>query len=110
MTLMNLLSRHRQVVLALALILLIIPGATEARDWFVRAGNIGGEGSLEKPFADPWQALEKLEAGDKVHVTEGKYYGKVDAGYWVIPFARVELYGGYDPTFKERNPWKHPSE
>ncbi len=105
---MDLLSRVLQVVIAV--VFLIISTTAEARDWFVRAGETGGDGSQEKPFTDPWQALDKLEAGDKVHVTEGKYYGKVDAGYWVIPFPRVELYGGYDPTFKERNPWKRPSE
>ena len=108
--LMELLSRGMQAVLALAVVLLIVPGAAESRDWFVRAGNTGGDGSREQPFADPWEALDKLEAGDKVHVTEGKYYGKLGAGTWVIPFARVELIGGYDAAFTARDPWKRPSE
>ena len=97
-------------VAALAIVFLLNSGGAEARDWFVRAGAAAGDGSWEKPFADPWQALDKAEAGDKVHVAEGEYYGKLEAGYWVIPFARVEMIGGYDAEFKDRDPWKHPSK
>jgi len=45
-----------------------------ARDWFIREGAEGGDGSQAKPFADPWQALEKCEAGDVIHVAGGNYY------------------------------------
>ena len=104
-------NRHFQRIgIVLALALVCLPVSAHARDWFVHAGSTGGDGSRERPFADPWQALDKVEAGDKVHVTEGQYYGKLEAGYWVIPFARVELYGGYDATFTQRDPWKRPSE
>ena len=86
-------NRHFQRIgIVLALALVCLPVSAHARDWFVHAGSTGGDGSRERPFADPWQALDKVEAGDKVHVTEGQYYGKLEAGYWVIPFARVELY------------------
>ncbi len=61
------------------------------RDWFVRAGADGGDGTVERPFADPWQALEACEAGDRVHVARGVYTGQLDAGTWVIPFERVAL-------------------
>ena len=99
----------RRLWATLGLLLFLIPGA-EARDWFVRAGGSEGDGSRARPFSDPWQALDKLEAGDRVHVTEGRYFGKLEAGYWVIPFPRVELYGGYNGTFTQRDPWKWPSE
>jgi len=82
----------------------------EARDWFVRAGASGGDGSQAKPFADPWQALEKCEAGDAVHVTEGKYYGRSGLGTWKLPFDGVQLIGGYDRDFKVRDPWTHLTE
>ncbi len=82
----------------------------EARDWFVRAGAQGGDGSLAKPFADPWQAFAKCEANDAIHVTEGKYYGQSSSGMWKIPFDGVQVYGGYDTQFKERDPWKHNSQ
>lgn len=81
-----------------------------ARDWFVREGSEGGDGSQAKPFADPWQALEKCEAGDSIHVTAGKYFGKLNAGFWEIPFDNVQLVGGYDKEFKSRDPWTNRTE
>jgi hypothetical protein len=79
------------------------------RDWFVRAGAQGGDGSKAKPFRDPWQALEKVQAGDAVHVAEGEYVGKMKAGRWKVGAPYVSLLGGYDAAFSERNPWKHPT-
>lgn len=79
------------------------------RDWFVRAGASGGDGSKDKPFKDPWQALEKVEAGDTVHVAEGEYFGKLKVGKWKIDTTFISLVGGYDAAFTERNPWKHPT-
>ena len=79
------------------------------RDWFVRAGATGGDGSKDKPFKDPWQALEKVEAGDSVHVAEGEYFGKLKVGKWKVAMPYVALIGGYDKDFTERNPWKHPT-
>ena len=80
-----------------------------ARDWFVRAGAADGDGSIAKPFSDPWQALEKCEAGDVVNIAGGKYYGRLALGTWTIPFDNVQLIGGYDAAFKERDPWKNPT-
>jgi hypothetical protein len=81
----------------------------QGRDWFVRAGSSGGDGTKDKPFKDPWQALEKVEAGDFVHVAEGEYYGKLKTGRWKLDTQNISLLGGYDAQFKERNPWKHPT-
>jgi hypothetical protein len=80
------------------------------REWFVREGSEGGNGTPEKPFADPWQALEKCEAGDVLHITGGKYYGKLSQGTWQIPFDGVQVIGGYSKDFKERDPWTHRTE
>ncbi len=96
--------------LCLGLILTMLAADAAARDWFVRAGATAGDGSLAKPFGAIWQALDGCLAGDKIHVTQGKYYGKLEAGAWVIPWPRVELLGGYDKAFKKRNPWKYRSE
>ncbi|HYH97345.1 hypothetical protein [Hyalangium sp.] len=79
------------------------------RDWFIREGASGGDGSREKPFKDPYQALEKVEAGDTVHVAEGEYVGKLRVGRWRIDTTTITLLGGYDKEFKSRNPWKHPT-
>ncbi|RPH36062.1 MAG: right-handed parallel beta-helix repeat-containing protein, partial [Planctomycetota bacterium] len=81
-----------------------------AREWFVRAGSEGGDGTQAKPFADPWMALEKSEAGDVIHVTGGKYYGKLSQGIWEVPFDNIQLLGGYDPEFKTRDPWTNRTE
>src|SRR5262249_4811685 len=40
------------------------PARPPGRAWFVRTGASGGDGSREKPFRDPFQALEKAEGGD----------------------------------------------
>ncbi len=82
----------------------------KGRDWFIVAGSAGGNGSKEKPFKDPWQALEKCEAGDSIHVAEGDYFGKLKIGIWTIDTTYISLIGGYDKEFKERNPWKHPTK
>lgn len=81
----------------------------KGRDWFVRAGARGGDGTMDKPFRDPWQALEKVQAGDAVHIAEGEYVGKMMAGRWKVGAPYVSLLGGYDAQFKERNPWKRPT-
>lgn len=81
----------------------------KGRDWFVRAGSSGGDGSKDKPFKDPFQALEKVEKGDAIHVAEGVYVGKLKTGRWKLGAPYVSLLGGYDAQFTERNPWKHPT-
>ncbi|MBI3854557.1 MAG: right-handed parallel beta-helix repeat-containing protein [Planctomycetes bacterium] len=81
-----------------------------AREWFVRAGSEGGDGSQAKPFADPWMPLEKCEAGDVIHIAAGKYYGKLNQAVWKIPFDNVQLIGGYDQDFKTRDPWTNRTE
>jgi hypothetical protein len=82
-----------------------IPPRPEGRDWFVRAGSSGGDGSREKPFRDPFQALEKAEGGDTIHVAAGDYFGKLRSGRWVLSIRYLALLGGYDADFKTRDPW-----
>ncbi|MCU0867720.1 MAG: right-handed parallel beta-helix repeat-containing protein [Planctomycetes bacterium] len=81
-----------------------------AQSWFVRAGAQGGDGTQASPFGDPWQALDRCQAGDTVHIAEGKYFGRLGVGMWEIPFDRVQLLGGYAADFSERNPWAHPTQ
>jgi hypothetical protein len=81
----------------------------KGRDWFVRAGSAGGDGSKEKPFKDPYQPLEKCEAGDTIHVAGGDYVGKLRAGHWVVDVPDISMLGGYDKEFASRDPWKNPT-
>ena len=75
--------KSNSVALVLAVVLSAVPRASEARDWFVRAGS-DGDGSQARPFGDPWQALDKCEAGDAIHVTGGKYFGRSNTGSWIV--------------------------
>lgn len=81
----------------------------KGRDWFVKAGASGGDGSKDKPLKDPFQAIEKAQPGDIIHVSQGEYFGKLKSGYWTIKVSYLSMLGGYDPDFKERDPWKRPT-
>jgi hypothetical protein len=81
----------------------------EGRDWFVKAGSSGGDGTREKPFRDPFQALDKAAGGDAIHVAGGDYFGKLRSGKWRIQIRNLMLLGGYDGDFAERDPWKNPT-
>lgn len=85
------------------------PVRPQGRDWFVRAGSSGGDGSREKPFRDPFQAMEKAEGGDTIHVASGDYFGKVHAGKWRITIRNLALFGGYNADFTARDPWANSS-
>ena len=86
-----------------------LPQRPAGRDWFVRAGSAGGDGSREKPFRDPFQALEKCEGGDAIHVAGGEYFGKLRAGKWLLTMRNLALLGGYDAGFTARDPWANPT-
>jgi hypothetical protein len=85
------------------------PVRPEGRDWFVKAGASGGDGTREKPFRDPFQALDKAEGGDAIHVAGGDYFGKLRSGKWKIPIRNLTLLGGYDAEFANRDPWANPT-
>jgi hypothetical protein len=90
------------------LMLLLVASPAHARDWFVRAGS-SGDGSKEKPFGDPFEAIDKCEANDAIHIAQGRYIGKLDSGEWKIPFDGIQLIGGYNDDFSQRDPWKFQS-
>ena len=96
--------------IAMAPVADIVPASPQAgRDRFVRAGASGGDGSREAPFRDPFQALEKAEEGDRIHVAEGDYTGRLRSGEWRIPVKHLTLLGGYNADFTARDPWRHPA-
>jgi hypothetical protein len=86
-----------------------LPARPEGRDWYVKAGSSGGDGTREKPFRDPFQALEKADGGDAIHVGGGDYFGKLRSGKWRIAIRNLTLLGGYDPDFVGRDPWANPT-
>ncbi|MCB9878779.1 MAG: right-handed parallel beta-helix repeat-containing protein [Planctomycetes bacterium] len=106
-----LIGTARRLFLSLFVTAFVAGGlAAQGRDWFVRAGAVGGDGSREQPFADPWQALERCEAGDSVHVAAGRYTGKLERGQWTVPFDDIRVLGGYSADWSSRDPWRHATE
>ena len=100
--------KHRfELIVAAALLLSISP--VHARDWFVRAGS-DGDGTKERPFKDPYLALEEVEPGDAIHVAQGVYHGQLNAGNWIVRSPNLTLLGGYNEDFTRRDPWRLPSE
>ncbi len=100
--------KHRlELIVMLALLLCTAP--VHARDWFVRAGS-AGDGTIEKPFRDPYRALEEAGPGDTIHVAQGIYHGELDAANWVIATPNLTWLGGYNADFSQRDPWHFPSE
>ncbi len=85
------------------------PSRPEGRDWFVKAGASGGDGTRDKPFRDPFQALDKAEGGDAIHVAGGDYFGKLHSGKWKVLIRNLALLGGYDAEFSARDPWLNPT-
>jgi hypothetical protein len=83
------------------------PAAT-GHDWYVRAGASGGDGGRETPFKDPFQAIEKAAEGDRIHIAEGEYSGRLRSGAWRIPVKHLTMLGGYSADFTTRDPWRHP--
>jgi hypothetical protein len=98
-------SISRLIKLFCVLILVALAAPAQARDWFVKPGSTG-DGSKEKPFGDPFEALDKCEANDLIHIAEGRYTGKLESGEWTIPFEGIALMGCYNSDFTQRDPWK----
>jgi hypothetical protein len=81
----------------------------KGKDYYVRAGSSGGDGSREQPFRDPFQALDKAAAGDVIHLAGGDYFGKLKTALWRFAAEDLTLLGGYDEKFASRDPWKNPT-
>ncbi len=96
-------SASRLAVLLAALT--IVPAAQAGRDWYVRASDgRGREGSIEKPARDLGHIISDLQAGDRIFIAGGTYEGRGGSGVDEITVP-VEIYGGWDPEFKKRDPW-----
>jgi hypothetical protein len=99
--------QSREVVLLAAL--LASASLSQAHDWFVRAGS-QGDGTKERPFKDPYLALEEAEPGDTIHIAQGVYHGRLNCGNWVIATRDLTFLGGYKEDFTKRDPWRWPSQ
>ena len=75
-----------------------------ATTWYVSPdGKKKNDGtSPDKPLKAIWSAIEAAQPGDTILVAEGNYTGKTSCGFITID-KPLEIYGGYNSTFTERN-------
>ncbi|MBU1699747.1 MAG: right-handed parallel beta-helix repeat-containing protein [Candidatus Eisenbacteria bacterium] len=91
-------------------IALLLAGASmfesaDARDWYVSAATGKGKaGTIEKPAKDLGNIISLLADGDRIFIAEGTYPGRGENGHDGITVP-VEIYGGWDANFKQRDPW-----
>ena len=95
-------------ILTAILALAVVAPEASARDWYVSAERgKGKKGTMEKPARDLSFILKKIEAGDVIHIAEGTYLSKNEAGSDVLKVP-VQIIGGYADDFSTRDPWgKH---
>jgi hypothetical protein len=91
-------------VLSILLAMFLFAPQSYARDWYVAPHGKGKKGTVEKPSKDLGNIIKKLEPGDVIHIAEGVYTGRGDNGSNKIEMP-VSIIGGYDKTFKKRDPW-----
>eukprot|EP01156_Anaeramoeba_ignava_P006224 Anaeramoba_ignava/a348081_1922.p1 GENE.a348081_1922~~a348081_1922.p1 ORF type:complete len:428 (-),score=76.86 a348081_1922:84-1367(-) len=70
-------------------------------------GTNSGNGQKDKPFKFLWKALNKAQAGDTVHVAEGRYPGQTSSGVMPKITQAISIIGGYTTDFSTRNPFEH---
>lgn len=81
----------------------------EGNDLYVSTtGNNRNEGTKNAPLKDIDKAIERADAYDRIHLTEGVYYGTFEVGYFEIT-QPIEIYGSYNADFSHRNPTSTPT-
>jgi len=87
----------------------LVSNQIQAKDWYIKGGTKGGNGTIEKPYKGIYKALDKALKGDVIHVAQGDYSGKLKAGFIIINTRNLTLLGGYNDDYTERNPFKYPT-
>ena len=101
----------RFILSALLIFLFFFPGVTiHGADLYVARdrGDNQNPGTKAAPFKNIEAALKAAQAGDRICVAQGNYFGLRDKGYLEAP-APVELIGGYAPDFSARDVVKFPT-
>jgi hypothetical protein len=82
--------------------------AASAADIYVslETGKKSNAGTKEAPLKNLWDALNKSQVGDTIHLAEGNYPGQMKRG-WFMMERPVSIIGGYSKDFSERNPLTH---
>jgi hypothetical protein len=99
----TLLRIKRLGIICFALVQSLVIGT--ARDWYVCAETgTGKAGAKEQPAKDLGNICAGFQAGDRVFIAEGNYTGRGANGSDLI-IVPVEIYGGWDKDFSQRDPW-----
>lgn len=90
------------------IMLLLIAATVQAADIYVSLDNGKNKnaGTKQAPLKNLWKALEIANVGDKIHLAEGVYPGKMKCN-WFLMERPVSIIGGYSNDFSERNPLKY---
>ncbi|MCB2196257.1 MAG: right-handed parallel beta-helix repeat-containing protein [Bacteroidetes bacterium] len=72
------------------------------------SGSNRNPGTKEAPIKNLDKAIQVANEYDKIYVQEGTYSGTFDVGYFEIT-KPLELYGGYNSDFTQRDPMNTPS-
>ena len=70
------------------------------------AGSNRNTGGKEDPYKDIQKAVDEAPEGAVIHITEGFYLGKLNAGYIEVK-KYISLIAGYSSDFSERDPSKY---
>ncbi|MCA2977582.1 MAG: right-handed parallel beta-helix repeat-containing protein [Myxococcaceae bacterium] len=99
---MTALFHGRFAIIPLALAL--ASATASAEDYYVSAARgKGKDATKEKPAKDLGNLVARLKDGDVVHIAEGTYLSRDEAGSDSVP--GVQLIGGYSDDFSTRDPW-----
>lgn len=94
-------------ILKLLLLSFVVAKLTAAEYYVSKeTGKNSNAGTKEAPFKNIEKAAEKVQAGDKLYVAEGNYFGVRDKGFIMIK-TPVEIYGGYSKDFSQRDVLKY---
>ncbi len=79
--------------------------AKKGREWYVSRNTGSGQlGTKERPAKDLGNIIHHLKPNDIIYIAEGVYLSKGKRGSDEINVP-VKIYGGYDTSFSERDPW-----
>jgi hypothetical protein len=100
----------RTIFIALIMIAIGMGITIQGAELFVSRdrGDNQNPGTREAPFKNIEAALKAAQAGDRIRVAQGNYFGLRDKGYIEVPQA-VELLGGYASDFSIRDLQKFPT-
>ncbi|MEL6558038.1 MAG: hypothetical protein AAFQ94_07630 [Bacteroidota bacterium] len=82
--------------------------SNKGREWYISKSTGSGQlGTKDRPAKDLGNIIHRLLPNDVIYIASGIYKSKGERGADEINVP-VKIYGGYDVTFSQRDPWgKH---